>query len=74
MAYTLDTTIGTILNNPEAKNVLEKYAPGSTTNQLLGLIKGMSLRMALELPQAKQMGITAEKVETVLAEINKIVK
>ena len=35
------------------------------------MISGMSLRAILSMPQAAQMGLTQEKVEAILAEINK---
>jgi hypothetical protein len=33
--------------------------------------KGMSLRMLLSLPQAKQFGLTEQKAQSLLEEINK---
>lgn len=71
MEVTLDTTLGTLLDDPQAKQVLESYLPGITTNPLVAMAKGMSLRTILALPQAAQFGLTQEKVEEILAEINK---
>lgn len=72
MAYTLDTTLGEILDNPQAKAVLDKHLPGVTSNPMVGMAKGMTLNMILSMPQAAQLGLTKEKVEALLAEANKL--
>jgi hypothetical protein len=74
MAFTLDTPFGTLLDSPQAKPVIDKYLPGVSTNPMVGMIRGLTLNMALSMPQAAQMGITKEKVEAMLAEVNKVVK
>lgn len=74
MAFTLDTTLGTLLDDPKAKPVLEQYLPGVSTNPMVAMARGMSLNMILSMPQAAQMGLTKEKVEAMLAEVNKQVK
>jgi hypothetical protein len=71
MEITLDTTLGTLLDDPQAKVVLDEYLPGVSSNPLVGMAKGMSLRMILAMPQAAQLGLTEEKAEEILAEINK---
>jgi para-nitrobenzyl esterase len=71
MEVTLDTTLGTLLDNPQAKAVLEQYLPGVSSNPLVALAKGMSLKSILSMPQAAQLGLTEEKAEQILAEINK---
>ena len=73
MAYTLDTTLGEILNDPKAKTVVDQYLPGVASNPMVELVKGASLRMIVGMPQAAQLGITEEKVQSVLNEINKMV-
>lgn len=70
MAYTLDSKVGEILDDPKAKEVVEKYAPGLINNPMVAMAKGMSLRSILSMPQATQAGITQEQVERVLSEIN----
>ena len=74
MAFTLDTQFGTLIDNPQAKVVLEKYLPGIGTNPMVAMVRGMTLNMILMMPQAAQLGITKEKAEMVLVEINKVVK
>jgi hypothetical protein len=70
MAYTLDTKLGDVLNDTHAVDILEKHAPGISKNPMIGLAKGMTLKALLDLPQARQYGITDEMVQKVLAEIN----
>ncbi|MBN2116463.1 MAG: hypothetical protein JW730_07830 [Anaerolineales bacterium] len=70
MAYTLDTTVGTLLDDTGAVKVFEKYVPGISTNPMIGMAKGMTLKSLLAMPQAKQFGITEEMVTKVLAEVN----
>ncbi|GMV33931.1 MAG: hypothetical protein DCC59_08095 [Chloroflexi bacterium] len=70
MAYTLNTTVGEILDDTHALEVLEKHAPGISKNPMLGMARGFTLKQIVSMPQAKDMGVTEEMVEKVLAEIN----
>jgi hypothetical protein len=74
MAFTRDTTIGELINNPQAKAVLDKQMPGLADNPMIAMVKGMSLNMLLSMPQAAPLGITKEKVDALLVEVNKQVK
>jgi hypothetical protein len=74
MAYSLDTKLGDLLNDTKAVDVVEKYIPGISANPMLIMVKGMTLRALLNMPQAKQAGITEDAVTKVLAEINGLVK
>ncbi len=71
MAFTLDTTVGQLLDHPQAKALLDQQFPGMSTHPMVAMARGMSLNMLLAMPQAAQFGITKDKVEAVLAEINK---
>ena len=71
MKVTLDTTLGTLLDNPKAKVVLDQYVPGLSTNPMVTMVRGMTLNNLLALPQAAQFGLTKEKVEQILVEVNK---
>ena len=73
-AFTLDTQLGTLLDHPQTKTILEQYLPGISTNPLLGMIKGFTLNMILSMPQAAQLGLTKEKAEAMLVEVNKNIK
>lgn len=70
MKFTMETTLGKLLDEPKAKPILEKYVPGVYSNPMVAMVKGMSLNNLLAMPQAAQMGITKEKVQSVLDEIN----
>ena len=70
MAYTLDTKVGEILEDTQAVEVLERYAPGVSRNPMIGFAKGMTLRSLIAMPQAKQAGVTEDMMQKVLAEIN----
>lgn len=70
MKFSMDSTLGTLLNEPKAKPILEKYVPGIYTNSMVTMVKGMSLQKILSMPQAAQFGLTQEKVQSVLDEIN----
>ncbi len=74
MAFTLDTQLGTLLDNPQAKAVLDQYLPGVSSNPMVGMLKGLTINMVLAMPQAAQLGLTKEKAEAMLAEVNKRVK
>ena len=70
MAYTMETTVGEILEDTNAVEILEKYVPGISKNPMLGMAKGMTLKVLVDNPLAKQAGLTEEMVKNVLAEIN----
>jgi hypothetical protein len=74
MPFTRDTKISELLDNPQAKTVLDKQMPGLADNPMIAMVKGMTLNMLLSMPQAAQLGITKEKVDAFLVEVNKQVK
>ena len=71
MAYSLDTTVGELLKDIQAVEILERHVPGVSSNPMIGMASGMSLKSLLAMPQARQYGVTEEKVLEVLEEINK---
>jgi hypothetical protein len=73
MAYTLDTTLGALLDDPKAKAVVDKYLPGVASNPMVAMVKGLSLRALVAMPQVAQAGVTEQKVQDVLNEINKLI-
>ncbi len=73
MAFTLDTQFGTLLDNPQAKPILDKYLPGVSSNPMVGMIKGLTLNTILTMPQAAQLGLSKDKVQAMLNEVNKVV-
>jgi hypothetical protein len=66
----MDSKLGDILDDTRAVDILEKHAPGISKNPMIGFAKGMTLKTLLEMPQAKQYGVTEDMVQKVLAEIN----
>lgn len=70
MAYSMDTTVGELLKDTRALEVLERHVPGVSTNPMIGMASGMTIKSLLAMPQAKQYGVTEEKVRTILEEIN----
>ncbi|MEC3948286.1 hypothetical protein [Sphingobium sp. HWE2-09] len=41
---TADTDLGTLLDNPAAKAIIEKHIPGMTTNDQIDMARGMTLK------------------------------
>jgi hypothetical protein len=70
MAFTLDTTLGELLKDPKAKAVIDQQLPGVSTHPMIAMVQGMSLNAILSMPQAAQFGLTKEKTEALLKEIN----
>jgi len=70
MAFTLDSTLGSIIDDPRAKAVLDQVMPGASTNPMVGMARGMSLNMIMNMPQASQMGFTREKAEALILQLN----
>jgi hypothetical protein len=73
MELTLDSTLTELLDIPQARAVLDKHLPGVTSNPMIGMVKNMSLNNILAIPQASQFGLTREKAQSVLDEINKAI-
>jgi hypothetical protein len=71
MKFTLDSTLGELIDNPQAKAVLDQQLPGVSTHPMVAMAKGMSLNTILAMPQAAQLGLTKDKAEALLAEVNK---
>jgi len=72
MAYTLDTTLEQLLADPKVKPVLDQYLPGVAANPAVAMVKNMSLRAILSNPMAASFGVTQDKVEAILVEVNKL--
>lgn len=74
MKYSMDTQLGTLLDLPQAKTIIDKYMPGVSTHPMISMARGLTLNMILSTPQAAQLGLDKAKVEKILEEINKVVK
>ncbi|MEA4894899.1 MAG: hypothetical protein VB064_06515 [Oscillospiraceae bacterium] len=67
MAYTMDTTMGDILSNPEAVKVLDELMPGASTNPMMKMAKGFSLGKIAKTPAAK---VSADQVQQLIDALN----
>ena len=68
MAFTLDSKIGDFLDDPKGIAALAELVQELSTNPLVGVIKGMTLKDLLAFPQARQLGITQDMVKMGLAD------
>ncbi|GAA1774632.1 MAG TPA: hypothetical protein PKH97_04710 [Tetrasphaera sp.] len=64
------TTMGTLLDDPDVQAIMEKHAPGVTSNPMIGMVRGMSAAQAMGMAGAM---IGADKVEAIKAEIDALV-
>ena len=67
MAITLDSKLKDVMKDPAAVAVLEEHFPGFTKNPQLKLGYMMTFRTISKFPQAKQMGLTQEVLDKVIA-------
>ena len=74
MTYTLDTTLGTLLDEPQVKGLIEQHFPGITSNPFIGIFRGLTLNMIINNPEAAHLGITPDKANMFLAEINQFTR
>jgi hypothetical protein len=70
MAYTLDAKVGDPLKDTHAVDILEQHVPGISKNPMIGMAQGMTIQSLLQMPQAREYGVTEDKVQQVLADIN----
>jgi hypothetical protein len=70
MAYTLDAKVGDPLKDTQAVDILGKHVAGISKNPMIGMAQGMSIQSLLQVPQAREYGVTEDKVQQVLADIN----
>lgn len=69
MAYTIDSKIGDFLKDPKSLAVLGQYLQEASKSPIVDMIKGMSIKDIISLPQVKQLGVTEEMVKGGLANI-----
>lgn len=67
MAYTLDTTMGEILSNPEAVKVMDELMPGASKNPMMKMAKSFTLGKIAKTPAAK---VSTEQVQGLLDALN----
>jgi hypothetical protein len=69
MALTIDSTIGTLLNNQQAKEILDKHCPGMTSDPRLKMAMGMTLKQIMPLSRGK---LTLSQIDAVKEELEKL--
>jgi para-nitrobenzyl esterase len=70
MAFSGDTKLGELLDNPSAKEVLLKHLPEiKTAGPMLNMGRGMSLKTIAGFPQAK---ISPDKLKLIIADLEKL--
>ena len=62
MGLSVDSKIKEIMKNPEAVTLMEKFAPGFSTNPQMKMVQGLTYRALAKFPQAN---MTPEKVEEI---------
>ena len=72
MAYTMNTTLGELLKNPQVAKILDQHIPGISSNPMVAMVQGMSMNMIVGMPQAAQLGFTKDTAEAIIAEANKL--
>ena len=65
--YTRETTVGEILKDPKAVEVIENFSPGITKNPAIRMVKKFKLE---KLTGVKQVGLSSEKLDELLKEVN----
>ena len=72
MTYTMETTFGELMKDPKVKPLIDQYLPGVADNPMVSMVDGMTLNAIVSNPMAAQFGITADKVEAILEQANKL--
>lgn len=66
MAYTIHSTVGKVMSNPQAKAIIEKHLPGASSHPQLHQAWHMTLGELTYYPEA---GVTAAMLQTILDEL-----
>ena len=67
MALTRESTVKEALENPKAVELIEEFMPGITKNPAIRMVQKFPLK---NLPKIKQLGLTDEKLDELLAKVN----
>lgn len=63
MALSLDSKIKDIMRSPEGKEVMEKWAPGSTTDPRMKLVGALTYRKLLSYPESAEIAAHADEID-----------
>ncbi len=69
MALTVESTIGALLNNEQAKAILDKHCPGMTSDPRLKMAMGMTLKQIMPLSRGK---LTLSQIDAVREDLEKL--
>lgn len=71
MAFSLDSKVGEILDDPRARAVLEKHVPmlKSVGESMLSMARTMTLKQVAGFPQA---GLSPDKLKAIVDELAKV--
>ena len=61
------TTLGTLLDDPQVVAIMEKHAPGITSNPMIGMAKGMKAEKAMKMASGK---IPQSRLDAIVSEIS----
>lgn len=72
MPFTLDSKVAEILDNPQARALLEQHVPALKTvgATMLAMARPMTLKQVAALPQA---GLSPDKIKAILDDLNRLV-
>lgn len=63
------TTLGTLLDDPEAVAIMEKHSAGITSNPMIGMAKGMSAVQVMGMASGMLGKDTVQAIQHDLAEL-----
>lgn len=66
MSYSIHSTVGKVMANPQAKAVIEKHLPGASSHPQLPQAWHMTLG---ELPYYPESGVTQPKLQAILQDL-----
>ena len=69
MSYSIHSTIQELLSNEQAKAVVEKHLPGTSSHPDLPMAMHMTLQQISYFPEAVQAGITQETLQAIDADL-----
>lgn len=69
MPFTANSTVRDVLNNPEAKRIVERHVPGASSHPQLYQALHMSLREVASYPES---GLTPAKLEALLLDLARV--
>jgi hypothetical protein len=63
------TTLGTLLDDPQVVEILEKHAPGITSNPMIGMAKDMTAAQAMSMAGNV---LSQDKIEAIKREVEQL--